>query len=1121
MDAVRKLLKSLDLEQYAAAFESNDIDEQLLAELTAEDLKDLGVASLGHRKRILAAIAAGAQAAPEPEAAAPPEDAAGAERREVTTIFADLTGYTRLSRELETEDMHALLSSFFTRFDEIVRRTGGTVDRHIGDCVMAVFGAPVSYGNDAERALRASAEMHLAMEEIALQFGRPLSVHIGVAAGNVLFKSEGLASQRDRGFMLTGDSVNLASRLADMAQGGETLITESIHNALGDRILCDKADTTSVKGVDEPVAVRRFLGFRQSPEARPIVGRAVELAALSRALDMCRDDGRGEVVALVGEAGLGKSRTAEEAQREAAARGFVCAKALILDFGAGEANEPVRALLAALCGLGERAEPSATAAAVKGLLADGVIDDQAAPFLTVALGAPLEGPARLIHDAMTDAARAEGRRRGVGMLLRGRAAVRPLLLVVEDLHWADAETLASLSELAAETAAAPILLLVTTRPEGDPLGPSWRRSIGSAAFRRIELAPLSAADALQLARGTHHPTEDVLRDCIARAEGNPLFLDQLLRHAREHGATAVPGSIQSIIQARLDRLSLTDRRALQAAAIIGQRFAMTEVAAVARLDLYDERPLVAAGLIHPFQQRYLFAHALIRDAVLQTILRADLREMHRRAAAWFRDRDTLLHAEHLAAAQEPGAAAAFLRAGTEARAAHRKEAALTLARRGLEHADDAPTRAALLRLEGHMLRDLGRSEEAIAAFEAAHEASTTAVDRCRAQLGVVAALRILDRIDEAYVLLDQAEAAAAADALDAELSEIHYFRGSLHFPRGNLEGCLKEHGLSLRHAESCGDPERRALALSGLGDAYYAQGRMFTAHGAIEQCLSLADAHGLGAVEAANRFMLATVKIYMNDTERALSEALASAQLACQVGHARAEIVSRLTAAWIFLSMAEPQLARGEVENGLAVAARLGARRFEPFLTESLARVEMAEGDRDRAAATAERALEDVRALGAMSFIGPWVLATVGRTTSDPRRRAEALAEGEALLAKGCVGHNYFRFRRYAAEACLDAGDPAEARRHACALRDYTANEPTPWSDFYVARAMALADAAEGGDVRANLAALRETAAAVSLRAAIPGIDAAIAALGGDAGSGSPAGGRPAQTATQKGRRSP
>ena len=221
-----------------------------------DDLREIGVMSLGHRKQMQAAIEA-LRLMEKPVVAATPS----VKRREVTTLFADLTGYTKLSQELGTEDMHGLLTAFYDRFDMIIRRLGGTVDRHIGDCVMAVFGAPVSYGNDAEHALRAALEMHQAMVELSRQYGRELSVHIGVAAGNVVFSTTGMGALKDTEFTLTGDSVNLASRLADEASGTETLITRFVHQALSEKIDCEPLDSLTVRGFDQPIEVYRLRGF--------------------------------------------------------------------------------------------------------------------------------------------------------------------------------------------------------------------------------------------------------------------------------------------------------------------------------------------------------------------------------------------------------------------------------------------------------------------------------------------------------------------------------------------------------------------------------------------------------------------------------------------------------------------------------------------------------------------------------------------------------------------------------------------------------------------------------------------------------------------------------------------
>ncbi|TVQ54546.1 MAG: adenylate/guanylate cyclase domain-containing protein [Rhodobacteraceae bacterium] len=1090
MDDVRAFLDRIGFAQYADAFAKNDIDMALLAELTPNDLKELGVASLGHRKKILSSvrqiiIEKSAQADDKLEELPPASVEKQEELRDVTTVFADLTNYAGLAREIDAEELHEIISIFYDRLNEIVLRMGGAIERHIGDCVMAVFGAPVSHGNDAERALRATIEMHRAMEAISRRFGRALTIHIGAAVGTVLFSTRGYGQRKDKDFSLTGDTVNLASRLADEAKPGETLIDHRLLLALSDRIDCDEGVSLHVKGYAEPVRAHRFNGFRSAAERSPLVGRLGETALLREAVRACAAQGVGAAIELRGEAGMGKTRLAHAARVEAERTGLRCCAALFLDFGLGETRNALVGLFRSMVGLGERAEPEAIAAVVARLTREGVLTENAALFAVTLLGGKLDRRMTLRLAAMDDAAMAASRDDAMRRILRHHAAQAPHLLLIEDIHWAEGWTLPMLKVLVAETQASPVVVIVTTRPEGAAIGDEDDPCGDGDGLRRIALGPLTASEATELARTTLSGDDAMLAECVEKSQGNPLFLVQMLSHADDAGGQ-VPSSIQSLIQARFDRLSPTEKRLLHAAAIVGQRFSMDAVTRIAGIAASDAGRLVDAALIKPLDDGYLFAHALIRDGILRTLLRKDRRALHAAAAEWFAGKDLVLHAQHLAEADDPAAAPAFLAAAREAWDAFRKDAALAFAESGLRCAPDLRTKGALLRVKGDVLRETGRSEASIACFVAAEECARDPSDLCRAQIGIVAGMRILDRIDDAYVVLDRAERIAEQAGLLTELSETHYLRGCLHFPRGDLEGCRREHEKALDYARRAGLPRRQALALSGLGDAAYARGRMFTAHGVIEQCLSLCDAHGLADVECANRFMLATAKIYLTETEAALDEALRSAALAEQMGAHRPEIVSRLTAGWILTSMARYADARAEAEKGLGLAARLGAKRFTPFLEETLARVAFHEGDRALAADIAEGALRRLREVHAESFIGPWVLSTVALTTPDPARRRAALAEGEALLAKGCVGHNHFRFHRYAMQACLNAGDDAAASRYADALERYTAGEPTPWSDFHIARTRAMLALSRGDADPDALDAIARRAAASGLMNALP-----------------------------------
>jgi class 3 adenylate cyclase/tetratricopeptide (TPR) repeat protein len=1058
MSQAARLLLDLDLTEYLTAFRDNNIDDDLLAGLTSDDLKELGVDSLGHRKKILAAIKAlRKDDAPDEKPKPPHSEDATEQRREVAVLFSDLTGYTKLINRLAVEDMHDILAGMYDRFDGIVRRMGGTVDRHIGDCVMAVFGAPVSHGNDVERALRCAIEMHEVMRDLSRIHGEALSVHIGVAAGRVLYSNKGQGALAESSFTVTGGTINLASRLAEKAEGAETLVSERTFLELRGLIDVESVENVEAQGFAEPVTAYRFLGFRSRRADQQFVGRAAELDLAAWALDSCIAHQTGQILHLTGEAGIGKTSLLDQIGRRATDRGFRFHRVLVLDFGLGGEETVARSLLAQLTGLSTGATASAIEAVSRGFRQEGVLAEKGAHIFSHAMGVRPEGAARLYIETLSDAERAEAQDTMVARIVAAEASKAPRLIAIEDLHWADAETLGLVSRLASVTTEAPVLLVLTSRSENDPLDAAWLRGIPDVRFTKLALPPLSSSEATELAALLHAPKTDLILRCLEKAEGNPLFLAQLLDHASEVDVGAVPGTIQSLVQSKIDRLSADDRNVLYAAAVIGQRFRIDAATALAGIEIYDARALIEAGLVHNFDGDLLFNHALIRDGVYQTILRNDLKRLHLSAAAWFEPNDALLHAEHLDKAGSEAAAAAFARAAKEAAANRRMSAALTLIERGLGRSPSTGVRVRLNLLAGEILRDLGRGEASIAAFRSALDETTSPEEAVEARIGLIGTMRIMDQLDETPPLITEAVAAAEATAQFANLSKLYYLKGSICFPKGDFRGCLDAHSKALEHAERVGAPELIARALSGQGDAYYAQGRMFRAHDVFEKCLDLCNRHDLGAVEAANRFMLGTVKIYMNQTEEALSEALRSAQLAQDVGKLRPEIVSRLTAGWLLQSLARRDEARIEIDRGLDAAHELGAKRFEPFLRETLVRILVSEGRRDEAAAVADAVLGQTRELGAMNFIGPWVLATTALTKDGPDAEA-FLDEGEALLKAGCVGHNYFRFYVYGMLGCLNRREAGRARRYCGALADYTSAEPTPWSDFYIALGHAGAD---------------------------------------------------------------
>jgi class 3 adenylate cyclase/tetratricopeptide (TPR) repeat protein len=1018
---------------------------------------------------------------------------AEAELRQVTVLFADLAGFTKLSQDLYPEVLHALVARYLETVDGIVVDHGGNVDKHIGDCVMAVFGAPVAHSNDAERAARAALRIQEASREMVHSGNMTLGVHIGIASGQVI--ASGLGGEGSREYTVTGQSVNLASRLTGLASAGETFVSDAVFREISDLFECAETKAVDVKGLDAPVTAWRLLRPHSAGRALPFVGRTRERGILRDALELCRDTRRGQAIYIRGEAGMGKTRLLEQMGAEARGLGFDCHAALVIDFGVASGQEAVGMLTRSLLGCAQSAKNPEIEEAAERVVAAGMFEENRRVFLSELLGLPQPDALRRLYDAMDTQTRNDGKRGALVELVHAVSLKSPLMLVIEDVHWADASTLDYLVALMETVVPCPVVLVMTSRMEGDSLDQAWRAKIGESPILTLDLEPLDAEESRQLAILVGERDGNVTKNCIERAAGNPLFLEQLLRHTMENAEQSLPGSIQSIVQSRVDKLVPADHDALQAASVLGQCFGLDALRGLIAQPDYDCAHLTEQFLIRPYNDGYLFSHALIRDSIYSSLLRARSEHLHIRAAEWYAGRDLSLTAEHLDRAGNAGAAAAYLAAAEEQERMFRFERALALARRGYALADDQNCRFTLLCLQGDLLRELGLTAQSIEAFEAALELVETDADRIRGWIGLVAGMRIADRIDDAFQLLDQAQSLATEGAHAADLSQIHYFRGSLYFPRGDITGCIEQHGLALDYATQANAPQFEAQALSGLGDACYAQGRMRSAHRQIETCLDLCRQHGLGRVEAANLFMLGTVRIYLNDIEGALAASLESVDVAERVGHRRAEIVSRLTAGWIYISMGDLPAARTQIETGLKVTSDFGARRFEPFLTESLSRIALAEGDRGRALDLIVKALDDARELDAMNFIGPWILGTLARVTEDTGQRQAAFNEGTALLAKGCVGHNYYRFYQGAMEACIVAADWAGLEEFANAFAEYTAPEPVPWSDFYIARARALRDFGTGkrGDrVIEALTSLRETAQSVGLISAIPLLQAAL-----------------------------
>ncbi|MBX9965689.1 MAG: AAA family ATPase [Burkholderiales bacterium] len=1020
----------------------------------------------------------------EPPRAEPTEVSSGA--REAVVVIADLAGFTAYAASQDVESVHEFLVRYRDGVRRVVRDAGGLLTNFIGARVMMVFGAPVAHGNDASRALRAALALGTELDRARPSGDVSLAVKAGVASGRVI------ASREEGQVTVTGAPVSLAARIMEQTPSGEVWVADPVVQAMGERVEAEPLTDMGIAVLGGPLQLWRVRGIGHVSRARAIAftGRSTEVRTAAAALSRVIDRRNGHLLLIEGEAGIGKSRLLAHLLQQASARGFAVHLARTLDFG-GVAAEPMRALISDILGV-----PAGGDAILRARrLEEGVERLVLTPSLHAPLGDMLDLPPRgrdaAMWDAMDDTARDRARQLAVIRAVAAAARQRPIVLAVDDLHWAEAGTRRTLEAVARGTRDQPVLLVICTRPSAEHPATRWGELMGDEAHTVLRLQPLAPEEALRLAWGYGVDDVEFLQDCVERAQGHPLFLDQLLRYGAR--GDAVPGSIQNVVLARLDSLPADERRALQAAAVLGQRFTGAALCVLLNDPEYRPDSLIAQSLLREDPEGYAFTHALIQEAVAASLLRDARVSLHLRAAEHFAGRDGALAAEHLAAAGDAGAARAFLEAAKREAARNHMERALRLAQRGLECSPDETLRVDLLCLSADAMADSGSVRESVEHYRSALALARTDAARCRCLLGLAAALRVLDRQLEALEVLAEAEPLAARMEDVRTQAQVHILRGSACFPIGRFDDCLNAYDRALKLAERAGAADLQARALGGLGDAHYQRGRLQTAHRMFTDCVALARERRLVRVEVSNLPMLALTHLARAEVSAARTLAEQAKSIARSLGDRRADALADVALAEIHVLAGQWNEALDTAERAISLSRRMGSRRFEADGLMFKAICLHAHGHDAAALPLLERAWEIAQATS-VNYFGPTILVCMAQVTADPERRAWALAEGERLLAGDCVSHCYFHFYKIGIEIAIDSGDAALARRYAGLLEEYASREPLPLIDLVVHEGRMLArhvDGERSPELSAELQALRTKAAAAGLDSFLPRLDGA------------------------------
>jgi class 3 adenylate cyclase/predicted ATPase len=650
-------LRGIGLAQYAEIFRANDIDGELLGRLTNDDLKDIGVASFGHRKKLLEAIAA-LTAVPEAPSSIPvtvtePKTHDTAERRQVTVMFSDLVGSTALSVRMDPEDLREVISAYQKCVAETVRHLGGFVARYVGDGVLVYFGYPQAHEDDAERAVRAGLELITAVA--GLKTCAPQQVRVGIATGLVVVGHRILSGESEERGMV-GETPNLAARLQSIAEPNMVVIAESTRRLLGSFFQLDDLGMRSLKGIAGPVrawAVLQASSVASRFEAlhptglTALVGREEEFELLRRRWFKATN-GEGQVVLLSGEAGIGKSRLTTAFVELLADERHIRLRYFSSPQHTDSALYPIIGQMERAAGLARDDTSQAKLDKVDRLLKQTSTSAQDAALFAEMLSLPNDGRYPAVE--LTPQQRRQRTLEALVLQMQALARSCPVLMVFEDAHWADPTSLELLGRAVDRIRRLRVLLIVTFRPEFEP---GWIGQPHVTSLSLTRLAPREVSAMIDHFVANNPLPASIRQDIIERTDGIPLFVEEMTKavlEAESEGearrvaalvpspALAVPATLHASLMARLDRLG-PGKELAQIGAAIGREFSHPLLAAVVRkpeaeLQTALDR-LIWAGLLlrrdAPYAT-YFFKHVLVRDAAYSTLLREPRRALHARIA---------------------------------------------------------------------------------------------------------------------------------------------------------------------------------------------------------------------------------------------------------------------------------------------------------------------------------------------------------------------------------------------------------------------------------------------------------------------------------------------------------
>jgi class 3 adenylate cyclase len=1008
-------LRELGLERYVQLFSDNDIDGEILCGMSAEDLKELGISSFGHRRRILNSVTslrgepptrAVAQSTTSVAPTSPPP--IEAERRQLTVMFCDLVGSTALAARLDPEDLRRVIGAYHRCCEDAIGQAGGFVARYMGDGVLAYFGYPAAHEYDAERAVRAGLDLVQAVR--GLDVGSPLQTRIGIATGLVVVGDVlGQGSAQEQA--VVGETPNLAARLQALAEPGSVVIDAGTRRLTGGLFEYANLEPASLRGIAAPVSASHVL--RESAEASrfealraastPFVGRDEELALLQRRWQQTKS-GEGRVVLIAGEPGIGKSRLVQTLFERIAGEPYTRLRRFCSPNHRDSALHPAITQLERAAGFRRDDTAEQRLDKLELLLAQAPVSlEEDAPLIAELLSIPSAG--RYPPLQFSPQKRKEKTLRALLAQLEGLAAHQPVLMLFEDAHWSDPTSIELLDLIVDRAASLRLLLILTFRPE---FAPPWtgRPHVSLLSLNRLE--PRDRQKIIVGVTGGKTLPSEVAEQIIDRTDGVPLFVEELTKAVIESGmltdqgdryvaagpipTLAIPATLHGSLLARLDRLAPV-REVAQIGAALGRQFSHELISAVAAMPQPQLdgalAQLVGAELINrrgvPPDAEYTFKHALVQDAAYQSMLKSRRVQLHARIADTLErsfperveaDPETL--ARHLATAALPQRAIPYwLTAGRRAFQRSAMKEAMGQLNAGIGLLAEVHDETARMELEIDLQYALGLACNAVKGQTAPEvEAAFSRAHTLCLRIGNTAALgpvvRGLLHFHWVRGNLLTAKALALQLLQDADLASDHELSMVMH----GLLGCLlfhlgeqSESEAQLETANRLVDPQRHHSTAFKFGHDLVSMSRCFHARnlaylGHVDTALAVAR-DGVALARDTGHSLIVTSAL--------VQAALCSTQLQDPVGAAcfaeeavtRAkdhgfphwEAYAKIVLSWISVRQTGARVGASEIRQGIASLRSIGTELGLPWRFSLLSETELATGDPNAAVDAANEGL--------------------------------------------------------------------------------------------------------------------------------------------------------------------